>query len=66
VGRMILCKVKDKELKEIEYIQGIMGQGREIFIEQKESFIGGEFLLYCELDSNDDKPINYVVSAYLF
>ena len=66
VGRMILCKVKDKELKEVEYIQGIMGQGREIFIEQKESFIGGEFLLYCELDSNDDKPINYVVSAYLF
>ena len=64
IGRMILCKIKDKELKEVEYIQGIMGQEREIFLEQKESFIGGEFLLYCELDTIDDKPINYVISVY--
>ena len=64
IGRMILCKIKDKELKEVEYITGIMGKEREIFLEQKESFIGGEFLLYCELDTIDDKPINYVISVY--
>ena len=63
LGRMILCKVKDSEVKEVEYIKGIMGQEREIFIEQKDSISGGEYLLYCELDKTVE-VINYVVSVY--
>ena len=63
ISRMILCKVKDAEVKEIEYIKGIMGQEREIFIEQKDNIQGGEYLLYCEIDKNND-IINYAVSVY--
>ena len=63
IGRMILCKIKDIESKEIEYIRGIMGQEREIVIEQRENISGGEYLLYCELD-NVDNMVNYVVSVY--
>ena len=63
LSRMILCKVKDTEVKEVEYIKGIMGQEREIFLEQKESVSGGEYLLYCEIDKSDDFA-NYIVSVY--
>ena len=63
IGRMILCKIKDAELKEVEYIRGIMGQEKEIFIEQNENLSGGEYLLYCELDKNNNN-INYIVSVY--
>ena len=65
LGRIILCKIKDAELKEVEYIKGIMGQEREIFIELNENFNKGEYLLYCELDNIDD-VVNYVVSVYSF
>ena len=64
IGRMILCKVKDTEVKEVEYIKGIMGQEREIFLEQKDNIQGGEYLLYCEIDNKINSLINYVVSVY--
>ena len=63
IGRMILCKIKDEELKEVEYIRGVMGQEKEIFIEQNENLSGGEYLLYCELDKNNNQ-VNYIVSVY--
>ena len=64
IGRMILCKVKDTEVKEVEYIKGIMGQEREIILEQKDNIQGGEYLLYCEIDNKNNNVINYVVSVY--
>ena len=68
LGRIILCKIKDSETKEVEYIKGKMGQEREIFIEFDENMIGGEYLIYCELDEkNHEKKnefINYIISVY--
>ena len=63
LSRMILCRIIDIQLNEIEYIKGKMGQEREIFIEQKQNTSGGEYLLFCELDKISDIA-NYVISVY--
>lgn len=63
LSRMILCRIVDNQLNEIEYIKGKMGQEREIFIEQKQNTSGGEYLLFCELDKITEM-VNYVVSVY--
>ena len=63
ISRMILCKIDDIQPNEVHYIKGKMGQEREIFIEQKQNFSGGEFLLFSELDKITEIT-NYVISVY--
>ena len=63
ISRMILCKIDDLQPNEIHYIKGKMGQEREIFIEQKQNFSGGEFLLFSELDKITEIT-DYVISVY--
>ena len=63
LSRIILCKIVDNQLNEIEYIKGKMGQEREIFIEHKQITSGGLYLLFCELDKITEIT-NYVISVY--
>ena len=60
IGRLILCKLYDKE---VQYIGGKMGQEREIILEQDLLFNGEEYLLFCQLDTLSDIK-KYVISVY--
>ena len=60
IGRLILCKLYDKE---VQYIGGKMGQEREIVLENDLLFNGEEYLLFCQIDTlNDIKK--FVISIY--
>ena len=63
LSRIILCKIVDNQLNDLEYIKGKMGQEREIFIEHKQITSGGLYLLFCELDKITELT-NYVISVY--
>ena len=60
LGRLILCKLYDKE---IQYIKGKMGQDREIILEHEMQYNGEEYLLFCQLDKIAKKT-QYVISIY--
>ena len=60
IGRLILCKLYDKE---VQYIGGKIGQEREIILEQDLLFNGEEYLLFCQLDTLAEIK-KYVISVY--
>ena len=60
LGRLILCKLNNKE---IQYIKGKMGQEREIVLEHQMQYKGEEYLLFCQLDKINKKT-DFVISVY--
>ena len=60
IGRLILCKLCDKE---VQYIGGKMGQEREIVLENDLLFNGEEYLLFCQIDTLSDIK-KFVISIY--
>ena len=60
LSRLILCKLNNNE---IEYINGKMGQEREIVLEHQLKYKGEEYLLFCQLDKIPKKS-DFVISTY--
>ena len=61
LSRLILCKLNNNN--EIQYINGKMGQEREIVLEHQLKYKGEEFLLFCQLDKIPKKS-DFVISTY--
>ena len=60
IGRLILCKLHNKE---VQYICGKMGQEREIVLENDLVFNGEEYLLFCQYDTLSDIK-KFIISIY--
>jgi len=60
IGRIILCKLYNKE---VQYIGGKIGQEREIVLDNDLVSNGEEYLLFCQLDKADEIK-KYTISVY--
>ena len=61
LSRLILCKLNNNN--EIQYINGKMGQERELVLEHQLKYKGEEYLLFCQLDKIPKKS-DFVISTY--
>ena len=61
ISRMIISRIIGDNLDNVEYIEGKIGQEREICLEKE--LIPGEYLIFCELSKiKENTP--YVISCY--
>ncbi len=61
ISRMIISRIVGENLYNVEYIEGKIGQEREICLEKE--LLPGEYLIFCELSKiKENTP--YVISCY--